>query len=379
MVLGSTFEGIVTDLTSGGQGVVKHPSGYTVFVFGVWLHERAVFKISSKRGKVGFAQLVDLLEASPDRRAVPCQFHGSGAGSCGACPWMFVSYPAQLEAKELRVRSVLGRLNISENIQSIWPAEKELGYRNRAQLKTNGQKIGFVESQSNGLAPIDDCLVLDEHNRNVLAKLVEAMPRNDWKPHKKHTWTSLDIDESVDVDSVSVNKRLPFQQANTQQNVRMKQWLFGKTQHVDKQKSVLELFCGSGNFTSELSRLEFEKIYAVEGEQVALDRLEEKHFKNVQTLHADLFDEKAVRSLSKITKNCNVLVLDPPRAGFKLCELLLGKKSAINDVFYVSCDLATFARDIKVFIEKGFKVIELQPLDQFPQTPHVELLCHLAR
>jgi 23S rRNA (uracil1939-C5)-methyltransferase len=370
---------MVIDLTSGGQGVVKHPSGQTVFVSGVWLNERARFKVVSKRGRVGFAELVEFSEQSRSRRAAPCQHHGVSPNSCGACPWMFVEYDAQLQAKQRRVASAMSRFSIATEIQEIWASPLEFGYRNRAQLKTNGRQIGFVESQTNNLAPVEDCLVLDEHNRHVLNALVDKLPNSDWRPIQKQKWLTLNIDESVDADSVSINSRLPFHQANHYQNTKMREWISEKLRSVRTGQDVLELFCGSGNFTSELSKHGFENVYAVEGDRSAIQALKERHLKNVTATCLDLFDDESIKRLQKFSKNCGVLFLDPPRNGFKLVQQLLTKKHKIRDVFYVSCDLATFSRDLAVFLENGFKVLEIQPLDQFPQTPHIELLCHLKK
>jgi 23S rRNA (uracil1939-C5)-methyltransferase len=81
--------------------------------------------------------------------------------------------------------------------------------------------------------------------------------------------------------------------------------------------------------------------------------------------------------LQEQARDASILVLDPPRDGFKLAGLLLTKKHRFRDVFYISCDPATFARDIEAFIRAGFRPVEIQPLDLFPHTPHVELLCWL--
>jgi 23S rRNA (uracil1939-C5)-methyltransferase len=178
---------------------------------------------------------------------------------------------------------------------------------------------------------------------------------------------------------VSINSRLPFHQANHHQNTKMREWISEKLRSVRTGQDVLELFCGSGNFTSELSKHGFENVYAVEGDRSAIQALKERHLKNVTATCLDLFDDESIKRLQKFSKNCGVLFLDPPRNGFKLVRQLLTKKHKIRDVFYVSCDLATFSRDLAVFLEYGFKVLELQPLDQCPQTPHIELLCHLKK
>ena len=72
-------------------------------------------------------------------------------------------------------------------------------------------------------------------------------------------------------------------------------------------------------------------------------------------------------------------MLDPPRDGLKIKGKLFDKKRGIKTVLYISCDLATLTRDVKFMQEQGFKIKEVQPVDMFPQTPHIEVLVHLQR
>jgi 23S rRNA (uracil1939-C5)-methyltransferase len=74
-----------------------------------------------------------------------------------------------------------------------------------------------------------------------------------------------------------------------------------------------------------------------------------------------------------------VLLLDPPREGLRTFSAFLQRAPALRHILYVSCDVATCARDIEVAIGHGFALNSVQPLDLFPHTPHVELLCYLER
>ena len=74
-----------------------------------------------------------------------------------------------------------------------------------------------------------------------------------------------------------------------------------------------------------------------------------------------------------------MLVLDPPRDGLRAPAALFSARSSLREVLYVSCDLATFCRDARAALAAGFSAVSVQPLDLFPQTPHVELLAHFRR
>lgn len=379
MKIGTVFDATVRDLTSEGQAVVSAPNGCTVFVSGLWIGERGRVRVTGMKGRVGFAELIEVVESVPNRRNPPCEFHGVSGDKCGACAWMFVDYETQLEAKQARVVSAMQRLDASIQVNNIWPSHQEFGYRNRTQLKTDNKKLGFVAAKSMNLVDVSDCLVLSEANRFSLKKLREKLPDPAWSPKTKNKWTTLDVDEQTTAAQVSVNKRLGFQQANSHQNTRMRKWVAEKVSLLSNKDYAVELFCGSGNFTEILSESGFEKVIAVEGQVSSVQVLTLRQLQNVEAQVVNLFDDDVFSQFMRQHQAAHFMLLDPPRDGLKSRAGLLTKKSKLKDVLYISCDLATFTRDLKYFLNEGFKVQELQTLDLFPQTPHVELLCHLSR
>jgi 23S rRNA (uracil1939-C5)-methyltransferase len=376
---GQIFEAKVIGLADTGNAVVEHPDGRRFFVPGAWLGERIRVKVKELKTQYGIGELVELLETSPERISPPCQFHGFAADQCGGCAWMFVDYEAQLRAKQQRVEQAIHRLVADQRVLPILQAPEPLGYRVRAQLKTDGHELGFVANAQRQLVAVDDCLVLSPHNRSTLRGLREQLPRPEWAPHRKQDWTTLDIDESVSVESVSINKRLPFQQANRQQNHNMRAWLKNRLEALPRHLPVLELFAGSGNFTDVIAAAGFESITAVEVVPEAVAALRARELPRVLPVTCDLFDETAFADLLQHQRTAEILVLDPPRDGLKCRNGLFDRRSRLREILYVSCDLATFIRDLRDFLAAGYVLDELQPVDLFPQTPHVELLAHLRR
>lgn len=377
--VGEIFNAEVRDLTSEGSGVVSHPSGRTFFVDDVWPGEIGGFRITGLKGRIGFAEISHLDTTSPNRQKAPCPYHGHSASHCGGCPWQFMAYHEQLKAKQYRIEKELARADIFDGIKTIWPSEQEFGYRNRTQLKTDGIRVGYVSGRTNKLVPIEDCLVLSDKNRQTLKGIIARLPVSDWQPKRRNEWTTLDMDESVNVDSLSVNKRLPFQQANSRQNLKMKQWLKEKLALLSPDSNVIELFCGSGNFTEVIAQRGFREILAVEGVSEAIEILNQKQLPNVTTLTCNLYDELGLQRVYQHGKNAEILILDPPRDGMKIKQPLFNKNNRLKDILYISCNLSTFARDVKDLMELGYNVIEIQPLDQAPHTPHIEVLCHLTK
>jgi 23S rRNA (uracil1939-C5)-methyltransferase len=187
-----------------------------------------------------------------------------------------------------------------------------------------------------------------------------------------------DLDSDIE-NLPQVNVSRPFKQANDEQNQFMKAWLSHKLEILDKNQSVLELFCGSGNFTEVISSFKFENIFAVEGNKEALINLQKKKLSHVKLEVANLFSDKAVRRLVQKAQNFEILFLDPPRDGFDKIEEFILKMKNIKTVIYISCNLHTFVRDSKSLIKNGFQLVDLQPVDQFPHTPHIELLAHFIK
>lgn len=373
------FTATVRDLSSDGNGIVEHNSGQVFFVPGVWTGEVAEFQITGFRKRFGFARLVKLVEPSPHRITAPCPHHGFDKKDCGGCPWQFMGYDAQLAAKETRVRNYLARLGVVDAIRPIAGSPRQFGYRNRAQFKSDGRAIGYVGQGSSELAAIGDCPILTDHNRETLRQLLATLPNPAFRPERKSPWSTLDIDEGLGAETVSINRRRPFQQANSEQNGRMRDWLAEGIAGLDRRATVLELFAGSGNFTEVLAEAGFDAIHAVEGVGEALEALQGKSLAGVTTAMADLFSETGVARVAREMARTEILVLDPPRDGFPALETLLKTCRKLRHVFYISCDLATFSRDVKVLLDQGFRVEEVQPLDLFPHTPHVELLARLKK
>ncbi len=376
---GDEFIGTVRDVSAAGSGVVEHPNGRIFFIPGVWPGEQGRFRVTGLKGRSGQARLVQLIEASPHRITPDCPHHGVGAGDCGGCPWQFVDYSTQCAVKEARVSAAMQPLDASDAVQALWPSPQHYGYRNRAQFKTDGQQLGYVAAGSNTLVPINDCPILTAPNRDTLQALLRRLPEPAWKPPRKQLWTSLDIDEQLSAANVVPNQRRPFRQGNTAQNQRMQEWLSTALQPLDRNEPVMELFCGDGNFTAVMAQLGFSRISAVDSAEDAIATLAARNLPGVTAIAHNLYAEQALDRLRIPLKQTTVLVLDPPRDGLRHIDSLLRYGRRLRHIFYISCDLATFTRDTSRFLAAGFSVNTLQPLDQFPHTPHIELLAHLAR
>lgn len=372
---GQRFTGTVRDLNSAGDGVVAHSSGRVFFVAGAWVGESGEFEVLALKGRSGTARLIELHEQHPLRRNAPCPHHGADPGRCGGCPWMYMSYQAQLDAKQKRVHDAVRAWSPHTHLPDIIAAPSELAYRNRAQLKSDGRQIGFVQSGTRAIAAIEDCLVLNARNRDTLKSLREKLPNPTWTPKRGTAWTGLHIDDEQSAESVTPNQRRPFRQGNSAQNTRMRQWL---KQQIQQPAPTVELFAGAGNFTQVLVECACD-ILAVDSFAPAVESLAARKLPGVEALCLNLDRHDAAPQLKPALANARLLVLDPPRAGLKNLASYLTEAPLLATILYVSCDLASFSRDVQSALKHGFTLKEVHALDLFPQTPHVELLARLTR
>ena len=376
-----TFHGKVRDLSHKGLGVIDHPDGRVFFVRGVWPGDEGEFSVESDALKYSEASLLKLTHSSVDRVDVPCPHRGPLAGLCGGCPWMMASYESQIQFKVKRLKHALEKRKVLVDDVLNPPifSPQIYGYRNRAQFKTDGNKIGYVSEGTSKLAPIEDCLILNTKLNKLFHEIKETLPKEEYKPTGNHHWCFIDVDDQMKLTDVVINKRRPFRQGNTAQNEVMQKWVKEKFANLPTHVPVIDLFCGSGNFTEVISKLGFQNILAVEVQGSALDELRTKNLSGVRVHAQDMMEKGAWAKVARLQPHAKAILIDPPREGVDKRRGLFKYLDNLEIIFYISCELDTFARDAEDFIRNGWKLSELTPIDLFPHTPHVEIMSVFRR
>jgi len=148
--------------------------------------------------------------------------------------------------------------------------------------------------------------------------------------------------------------------------------------HVGKAKRVADLFSGIGTFSLRLA--ERARVTAIDSEGAAINALERaaqtaSGLKGVTAQIRDLFRSPIMASELKVF---DAVVFDPPRQGAErqAQELALSK---VPLVVAVSCDATTFARDARILIDGGYKLVTVTPVDQFRYSYHVELVAKFEK
>ncbi len=169
-----------------------------------------------------------------------------------------------------------------------------------------------------------------------------------------------------------------FCQVNLQQNVNLINYVLQKCGDVST-RTILDLFCGMGNFSIPLA-LSARSLLGIEGQGAAI-RCAKKN-----SLTAELDNTHFIKGtihqvcgqLTKENKQYDIIILDPPRQGIPGLTPLLASLTD-KKILYISCDPATLCRDLADLCNHGFKLKEVQPVDMFPQTHHIETVAVLEK
>ena len=152
-----------------------------------------------------------------------------------------------------------------------------------------------------------------------------------------------------------------------------------KNSLADKQIDIaLDLYCGIGTIGIFASKY-FKKVYGIEKVKQAIDDAKENaKINNVENIefHVGDVEEILPQILKNINKTPNVVFVDPPRKGLDNKTIDVLKKIQPEKIIYISCNTATLARDLKELEEK-YLIKEIQPVDMFPYTSHVECVALL--
>ena len=159
--------------------------------------------------------------------------------------------------------------------------------------------------------------------------------------------------------------------------------LYSKAIEMTKLKgdeTVIDAYCGIGTIGLIVSS----KVKNVIGVELNNDAVKDaiKNAKMNNIKNAYFYNDDAGEFMVKLAdegKKIDVVIMDPPRTGSDEKFLSSVVKLSPEKVVYISCNPETQERDLRYMIKNGYKVMEIQPVDMFPQTVHVEAVTLLTR
>ena len=140
------------------------------------------------------------------------------------------------------------------------------------------------------------------------------------------------------------------------------------------EKTVIDAFSGTGTIAMMLSK-NIKKVIGIESVESSTLAAKLTSYEN-SIQNVEFVNGRVEKELPKILKRENIgaIVFDPPRRGIEEIALKSVIKNKIEKIVYISCNPATFARDVKILAENGYVLKKITPVDMFPQTSHIEVV-----
>ena len=363
----------IHDIAFGGEGVGRIEQ-MVVFVPFVITGETVEAEITEVKKNFARAKLLRVLTPSPHRVEPECRYFGA----CGGCQYQHVDYAEQLRMKHKQISDLFERVGrISPQVvQPVLPCPAPYGYRNRIMIRSqwNGREkkleIGFIRADNKFVEDIEECRIA-EPALNEQIKEVRANP-----PPKGGIKVVLRVQpENWEVPRDSFFQNNFFLLPKLVETVRT----FVKTGGA---RHLIDLYCGVGFFGIETADA-VDSFVGVEYDQPAIGaarkNLETRKIRNGEFISAKV-EDVLPELLQRFSPEKTTVILDPPRKGCWPATLELLRQTRPAQVIYVSCHPATMARDLNILCGDGvFNLAQVQPLDMFPQTQHVECVADLRR
>lgn len=366
--------------------------GLTIFVSLAAAGDRLRVRLNQIKGKIAFAEIVEILEPSKTRTEPPCVYFGR----CGGCDFQQMDYAAQFRAKVAIIEDCLqriGRINYAREIKIIG-SPKPFGYRSRAQwhADTRRNRIGYFRRNSHDVIDVETCPILTDELQKTLTNLRSGL---DWQSFwserveieaassgEKVSLYSSEIVEPTEEISFSLGENRYFYDAQSffQGNLLLIEALVETALQGASGSTALDLYCGVGLFTLPLARA-FEKVFGVEASEKAIEsarkNVEHARLENAQ-FSAQPVGEWLTEKAEELA-GIDFILLDPPRAGTEKETIEQILKLEPKQISYVSCEPSTLARDLRRLCESVYEIESITALDLFPQTHHVETVVRLKR
>lgn len=391
--------------------MARADDGRVVFVRHSLPGERVMAVVTAETTSYLRADAVEVLEASPARVDPPCPH--AGPGRCGGCDWQHVAIPAQRAMKAVLVAEQLRRLAGVERqveVEEVPGAPDGLGWRTRVTFAADrAGRIGLRRHRSHDIEPVVHCplatAAVDAVGVGATtwrgARQVEVVASPDGgTPVVAVTGRNgLSVPSRIEAGLVVNGRTLRrpdrvgvgvlderfevsagvFWQVHPGAAAVLTTCVLEGLEPRSGER-VADLYAGAGLFTVPLAR-----AVGPRGSVVAVERSARAcadAVRNADGLdHVDIL-RSAVDpdTVAERLGSPDLVVLDPSRqgAGQDVMGALVSLRPVPRRMVYVSCDPASFARDLRIVLDAGWTMESLRAFDLFPMTEHVELVAALV-
>lgn len=402
----------------GGDVLARAPDGRVVFLRGAAPGDRVRATVTQARRRFLRAEVVEIVAGGPERVAPFCAHFER----CGGCPWQAVAPAAQQAALADHVERLVRRLDARAEVAPLWSSPVVRGWRATARLHWADGALGYHGAGGRDLVDVDACPVLAPEAAALLVdvrallgpylrgrgtlritaapgagsgtvtlapevgggdlagplrRLVAESARCHGAVLRRKGRPDLRVGAPVDLlgPAAVPHPAGSFVQAHQAGNAAL---VAAVVEAVAGSAGgggpVLELFAGSGNFTFALAEAGVE-VVAVEADVEAVAALSAGA--SARGLEGRI-RARAGDAAHLPDGAFSTALVDPPRAGAAEAVAAL-HRAGVARLVYVSCDPATFERDARALVERGWRVARARAFDLFPHTGHVELVAVLTR
>ena len=410
---------------AGGRMIARH-NGAIVLVAGAIPGEIVKTRVERVQRHTAWAATTQVVDGSPDRLVSDVDW------SCGGCVFAHVRYERQLDLKREIIHDALKRIGHMEPPAPVvvHPSPAE-GYRMRARLHVHDGRLGFFREGSHALCDPSRTGQLLRETMTALRQLESSL-----RTAGQLAVTEVEVTENIAATQRAVHLILPPEadasrvgsmlsvsaidgiscsQANTHHVLVLSGSPFVRDQvTVPTARGVVEvtlirharsffqanrflladlaaavveavpgghvidLYAGVGLFAVALAAAGDREVVAIEGDRLAADDLKTNAGAAAGPI---LARHQSVETYLAVDRplTSHTTIVDPPRTGLSkeaIRGLLMWKP---QQIVYVSCDAATFARDARGLVAAGYKLRGVRAFDLFPNTAHVETVAVLER
>ena len=391
-------------MAHGGEAVGRLEDGRAVFVAGGIPGETVEVRLTREKKRWARADLVSVVEASPDRVTPPCPF----VGDCGGCQWQHIALDRQRALKREIIVGQLGHiagLPEAAVAETVGVGEPDgFGYRNHVHLAVDDAGMtGYYRAGTREVVPVDSCLLLHPLLREWQEKLppLPGAKRLELRAGTR-TFQRLallrgyvdeeageesyqrgiplgragegELTEMVGTERYRISSK-SFFQVNTDGAAKLVELALSMLELSDE-VSVVDAFAGVGLFTIPMARVA-RKVWAIERHPAGVRDLRHhtREFKDrIHVVGTDIKD-----AFTQLPGSVDRVLADPPREGLgeEIARGLIGMKP--SKIVLVACDPASLARDAKTITEGGYALRQVVPVDLFPHTYHIEAVAEFVR
>jgi len=408
--------GTILSAAATGEGILRR-EGKVVFVPGALPGETVVYRILKSGATSDRAELLSVVEAC-GRRETPCPH--DHAGGCGGCSLLHATRAAGADVKRQLVRDAMIRVGGLDGdiVAPCLTPGPDLGYRNHARFTVDARgRLCFVKrgrhqpGKRHPILPIASCAVLHPRLEQLRAALdgrvrgaeeielraavgttealailhgLERLPEG-IDPVTFPGFLSLGTRRGlIPVRGVSLyheevaGKRFrvsaaSFFQINTWGAEALVGLVADALPQRAEPRAVLDLYAGVGLFALAATRPD-DRVLAAEVDPSSAKDFRANMVGRGNVLFKPLDVGEMLRDLNPARDAFDAAIVDPPRAGIETATLLRLAALKVPRLVMVSCDAGSLARDLRALGSCGYVPKSVVPVDQFPGTPHTEVV-----